>query len=274
MQTFWWQTLCVLSLLSSSASAAGILGTAQRLETTNFCKTYRCRVEGRVEAGNGYIRTHLSLLPSGASESDYRWNVYELTRQGRVVGARWEARYQDDFFFAPEASMVTALSRSVLGMALPGSATQTLVNNAMGGTADPTKSSYRAGELVVEAFSRGVGNSGEFQLILTSQAERGRLRAIDPPRVALSPQEKQTVMNQLIAALGTFYRVAPDCPADLFRSAVAVPLGDGMTEARVRGVVEGLGFEYMLGTYWREGFPATPLHVALHPNGREVCVGF
>lgn len=43
----------MLVLLLSTAGAAGILGTAKRLETTDFCKTYRCRVESRVEAGNG-----------------------------------------------------------------------------------------------------------------------------------------------------------------------------------------------------------------------------
>ena len=170
--------------------------------------------------------------------------------------------------------MVTALSRSVLGVALPGNATQTLVDNATRGTVDPAKASYRVGELVVEAFSRGVGNVGQFRLVLTTEAERARLRAVDPPRVALSPQEQEAVMTRLVTALGTFHRVAPDCPADLFRSAVAIPLGDGVTEVKVRSAVEALGFRYMLGTYWREDVPASPLHVALHPDGREVCVGF
>ncbi|SMB81590.1 hypothetical protein SAMN00790413_04633 [Deinococcus hopiensis KR-140] len=226
--------------------------------------------------GRGYTRTHLSLRPLSSNAGYDRWTVYELTHQGRVVGVRRKARFQDDFFFAPEANMITALSRTVLGVVLPANATQTSVNSAMRGSIDPAKTTYFASSLLVEAFTRGVGNTGQFNLILTNQAERTGLRAIDPPRVTFTPQQKQAVISKLTTTLAAFYRAAPDCPADVFRSkgAVAFPLGNGMSEDRVRQAVESLGFVYMLGTHWKENFPGNFLYVALHPNGRKVCVGF
>lgn len=263
--------LLLIGLGNTTAGASGILGGTKTLGKTEFCKTYRCKVTEKAPLPNGYSSTLYSLLPPKGSERGVEWTVYEITRNSKVIGVRWAEGFQDYFFTEETSTMASQLSKTVIGVPLPRSAGETLINNALSQKPDPGKSKFTVGNLLAEGFLGGLANAHQFNLVLTSRSEHAGLRKVDPQRNWMTDEEQKAALRRIVAALNVFSRAAPDCPGT---DKIAIPVGDGVTWESVAAKLKQIGFEHGPGFFVSSPYVTSRLFVFDHKNGRELCLGF